>query len=162
MPIAVGERLPDATLFELIDEGPVKRSVAEVFEGRTIALFGVPGAYTPTCHNRHMPSFVEAAPAFADHGVDEIVCVAVNDPFVLGAWAEASGAKRVGIRVISDPAAELVGAMGLSFDASARGLMTRSRRFSALVRDRELAVLNLEDAPGKAEATTAPVLLKQI
>lgn len=162
MPIAKGERLPDARLFELTDEGPVERSVGEIFEGRTVALFGVPGAFTPTCHNRHMPSFVEAANAFPDKGVDEIVCVSVNDPFVLGAWAEASGAKGAGIRVISDPAAEFVSGMGLSLDASARGLMTRSRRFSALVRDRELAVLNVEDSPGEAEVTTAPVLLKQI
>ena len=162
MTISVGDRLPDARLFELGEDGPVARSVDELFAGRTIALFGVPGAYTPTCHTRHMPSFVEKAADFAGKGVDEIVCVSVNDPFVLGAWSEASGAKAAGIRVISDPAAEFVGAMGLSFDASARGLMTRSRRFSALVRDRELAVLNIEDAPGKAEITQAGVLLDQI
>ena len=162
MTISVGERLPDAKLFELTDDGPTERSVDELFAGRTVALVGVPGAFTPTCHNRHLPSFVEKAAEFAGKGVDEIICVSVNDPFVLGAWGRASGATEVGVRLIADPAAELVGAMGLSFDASARGLMTRSRRFSSLVRDREIVSLNLEDAPGKAEATLAPVLLGQI
>lgn len=161
MPIAPGERLPDARLFELTEDGPAARTVAEVFDGRTVALFGVPGAYTPTCHFRHMPSFVEKVDAFRDRGID-VVCVSVNDPFVLGRWGDETGAIAAGIRMIADPAAELVGGMGLIFDASVRGLMTRSRRFSALVKDRELKLVNVEDAPGQAEVTTGGRLLEQI
>lgn len=162
MTIAVGERIPDAKLFEMTADGPVERNVAELFEGKTVVLFGVPGAFTPTCHLKHMPSFVEKADAFGPMGVDQIICVSVNDPFVMGHWGHESGAVEAGIRLIADPAAELVDGMGLAFDGSARGLMKRSRRFSALIRDRELAILNIEDSPGKAEITLAHTLLEQL
>lgn len=162
MTISVGDRLPDATLFELTDQGPTRVPSADVFTGKTVALFGLPGAFTPTCHKSHMPGFVATAPALRAKGVDEVVCVTVNDPFVAAEWGRATGATAAGIRVIGDSLAELTKAMELEFDGSARGLGVRCQRFSALIRDGEVAILNLEDAPGQATCSTGEVLLDQI
>ena len=162
MTISVGERVPEATLFELTDQGPQQVKTADLLAGKTVALFGVPGAFTPTCHGQHMPSFVETAGQLRAKGVDEIVCVSVNDPFVLNEWRRASGAEKAGIRVLGDPAAELTRALGLDFDASARGLGVRCRRFSALVKDGEITVLNVEEAPGQATCSKGDVLVDQI
>ena len=162
MTISVGERVPEATLFELTEQGPQAVKSTELLAGKTVALFGVPGAFTPTCHGQHMPSFVETADQLRAKGVDEIVCISVNDPFVLNEWRRASGADKTGIRVLGDPAAELTRAMGLDFDASARGLGVRCRRFSALVKDGEVTVLNVEEAPGQATCSKGDVLVDQI
>jgi glutaredoxin/glutathione-dependent peroxiredoxin len=162
MTIAIGDRLPEATLFEMTDQGPVQLSTAGIFAGRTVALFGVPGAFTPTCHKRHMPGFVAAAPALRVKGIDEIVCLTVNDPFVAAEWGRATGATAAGIRIIGDSLAELTKAMGLEYDGSARGLGVRCQRFSALIRDGEVAILNLEEAPGQLTCTTGEALLDQL
>jgi len=162
MTISVGDRIPDATLFELGEGGPQAVATADVFAGKTTALFGVPGAFTPTCHKTHMPSFVQAAKDLAAKGVEQIVCVTVNDPFVAAEWARATGAGAAGIRVLGDPLAELTKKMGLDFDVSARGLGVRCKRFSALVKDGEVTVFNLEEAPGQATCTIGEVLVDQI
>ena len=162
MTIEVGAKLPDAKLFEMTPDGPKAVPTSEIFGGKTVALFAVPGAFTPTCHLKHMPSFVENADALRAKGVDEIVCVTVNDPFVARAWREATGADQAGIRVMGDPTAAFVGALGLDFDGSAAGLGKRAQRFSALVKDGTVTALNVEDAPSKAEATKAEVLLGQL
>ena len=162
MTISVGDRLPEATLFELTEDGPAQVASAGVFEGKTVALFGLPGAFTPTCHKSHMPGFVAAADALRAKGIDEIVCLTVNDPHVAAAWGRATGAEAAGIRVIGDSLAELTKAMGLDFDGSVRGLGVRCQRFSALVRDGEITALNVEPAPGQPTCTAAEVLLDQI
>jgi cytochrome c peroxidase len=162
MTIEVGAKLPDAKLFEMTADGPKALATADVFGGKTVALFAVPGAFTPTCHLKHMPSFVQNADALRAKGVDEIVCVTVNDPFVARAWAEATGADKAGIRVLGDATAEFVTALGLGFDGAAVGLGTRAQRFSAIVKDGAVVSLNVEDAPSKAEITKAEVLLEQL
>ena len=162
MTISVGDRLPEATLFEMTDQGPAQVASAEVFKGKTVALFGLPGAFTPTCSKSHMPGFVAAADALRAKGIDAIVCLTVNDPHVAAEWGRVTGATAAGIRVIGDSLAELTRAMGLDFDGSARGLGVRCKRFSALVKDGEVTILNLEPAPGQATCTAAEVLLDQI
>ncbi|MEM1275587.1 MAG: peroxiredoxin [Pseudomonadota bacterium] len=160
--VAVGEKVPAGKLFEMTADGPAPVETASVFDGRTVALFGVPGAFTPTCHNAHLPSFIAAAEDLRGKGVDEIVCIAVNDPFVMGQWGEISGAKEAGIRMLGDADASFTKAMGLDFDGSAVGLGTRAKRFSALVANGEVKVMNIEDNPGQAVVTLGEALAGQI
>ncbi|MFG1429600.1 peroxiredoxin [Xanthobacter sp. V2C-8] len=158
MSISVGDRLPPATFRVMTADGPVQKTTDEVFKGKRVVLFAVPGAFTPTCHRNHLPGYVANADAIKAKGVDAIAVVAVNDPFVMGAWENASGAAGK-VLFLSDADASFATALGLSFDASAAGLGVRSRRYAMVVEDGVVKTLQVEDSPGKAELSTAEALL---
>lgn len=161
MTIKIGDRLPDATFRQMTADGPGARTTADIFAGKTVVLFAVPGAFTPTCHKNHMPGFVANAEAFKAKGVDAIYATSTNDIFVLDAWQKASGAAdKVG--VLADGSADFAKAIGLDNDMSAFGMGMRSKRYSMLVKDGVVAQLNVEDAPGKADVSGAEALLKQL
>ena len=162
MPIAVGEKIPSVTLFEMGEAGPAAVSSDDVFGGKKVAVFGVPGAYTPTCSNKHVPSFVANAEALKAKGVDEIVCLSVNDPFVMKNWGQATGGADAGIRFIGDSKSELAEGMDIVMDGSAVGLVQRMLRFSAYVDDGVVKAMNIEGAPGEMDKTSAENLLTQI
>jgi peroxiredoxin len=158
MPIAVGDRLPNVTLRQLTPEGITEVTTAELFANKKAILFAVPGAFTPTCSDRHLPGFVTNADALRAKGYDLIACVAVNDPFVMGAWSKVS---QVGDKVVmlSDGNAELVKALGLELDASGFGLGLRSKRYVMVLDDGKVTDLRVEANPGAVEVSGAEALL---
>jgi peroxiredoxin len=161
MTIAKGDRLPEATFRVLGPEGITTLTTGDIFDGKKVVLFAVPGAFTPTCHLKHIPGFIENADAFKKKGIDSVACVAVNDPFVLGAWADASGGKGK-ILFLSDGNAEFTKKIGMDFDGSGIGLGTRSKRYAMLVDDGVVKVLNVEDSPGVAVESTAAKMLESL
>lgn len=161
MTIKVGERLPDVNFVVMTDNGPEPRSVGDLFSGKTAVLFGVPGAFTPTCHKNHLPGYLTQADALKAKGVDLVAVTAVNDPFVMKAWAESTGAMGK-ITFLSDGSAVFAKAAGLELDLTARGLGMRNQRFSMIVRDGVVAALNIEEAPGTVDKTGAETILTQL
>jgi glutaredoxin/glutathione-dependent peroxiredoxin len=164
--IKVGDTLPAATLMEYSEVegggcsiGPNPVDVAKASAGKTIALFALPGAYTPTCSAKHVPGFVESVDAFKAAGVDEIWCVSVNDAFVMGAWARDQKTQGK-VRMLADGSADFTKATGLTLDLTSRGMGLRSNRYSMLVKDGKVATLNVE-GPGKFEVSDAATLLAQ-
>ena len=161
MTISVGDRVPAATFKTMTPDGPAPKTSDDIFKGKKVVLFAVPGAFTPTCHKNHMPGFVKNADAIKAKGVDTIAVTAVNDVFVMDAWKKASGAEGK-IEFLADGSAEFAKAIGLSLDASARGLGIRSQRYCMVVDDGVVKSISVEDAPGKAEVSGADNLLKSI
>ncbi|MDQ4062218.1 MAG: peroxiredoxin [Pseudomonadota bacterium] len=157
--IKVGDRLPEATFKVMTPDGPANRTTNEIFGGKKVVLFGVPGAFTPTCHRNHLPGYLENLDTLRSKGIDSIVCVAVNDVFVLDAWAKSSGAQGR-IEFLSDGNAEFTRAIGLSLDASGFGMGTRSQRYAMLVDDGVVKSINVEDAPSKADISSAASMMK--
>lgn len=156
MTIAVGDTLPSTTLTKVTPDGPDQVSSTDFFAGRTVALFAVPGAFTPTCSARHLPGFVEKRDALAAKGVDEIACISVNDAFAMAAWAKASGAD--GITMLADGNGDFAKAVGLTMDGSAFGMGLRSQRYAMLVEDGVVKQLHVE-APGEFKVSSADYLL---
>ena len=161
MSISKGERLPDAKFVKMGSEGPETVELADLTKGRKIVLFGLPGAYTGPCSTIHLPSFIRTAKDFSDKGVDEIVCVAVNDPFVLKAWGESSGATEAGITLLGDAGAEFTKALGMEFTAPPIGLYDRSNRYAVVLDDGVITHANV-DEPGVCEISTGEKLLEQL
>lgn len=162
MPIQVGDALPAATLLTVGAEGPEQVDLASKLSGRTVVIFGLPGAYTGTCTTAHVPSFIRTKDQFAGKGVDEIICVSVNDPFVMDAWADSTGAKDAGLTFLGDADASFTKAIGMDFTAPPVGLFDRSLRYSMLVKDGKVAVLNQEAGPGECEISAGETLLDQM
>lgn len=152
MAIQPGQRLPDATFKIKTDRGIEDISVRDLCAGKTVVIFAVPGAFTPTCHRQHLPAFLGKLDELKAKGVDTVACVAVNDPFVLDAWAEASGA-RDKILMLSDGNATFTRAIGMDFDGSAVGLGIRSKRHAMLVRDGVVEALFVEENPGEVKVS---------
>ncbi len=160
MAIGIGDRIPSLTLVKATPEGPQPLDTDSFFKGRKIALFSVPGAFTPTCSARHLPSFVEKADELKAKGVDEIACTAVNDAFVLGAWAKASEAEGK-VTMIADGNGEFAKALGLDADFNKFGMGTRGQRWSALVDDGVVRQINVEE-PGGYGVSGAEHMLGQL
>lgn len=158
MTLAVGESFPDATLSRMGENGPELVQLSDILKGRKVVLFALPGAYTGPCSTIHMPSFVRTAVEFKARGVDEIVCVAVNDPFVLKAWGEATGATEAGITILGDPDAVLTKALGMEFTAPPIGLYNRSNRYALLLEDGVIRVANV-DEPATCKISVGEELL---
>ena len=160
MTIQVGDRIPSATLLKATAEGPEPVDTDSYFAGRKVALFSVPGAFTPTCSARHLPGFVDRAEEFRDKGVDEIACVSVNDAFVMQAWSQSSGADGK-VTMLADGNGTFAKAVGLEMDGSGFGLGTRGKRYSMVVNDGVVEQLNVE-APGAFEVSSADYLLGKL
>jgi glutaredoxin/glutathione-dependent peroxiredoxin len=161
MTIKVGDRLPEAKFIVMTEEGPKPRTTDEVFKGKKVALFAVPGAYTGTCHKMHMPSVFQNAAAIKAKGVDTIAVVAVNDAFVMKAWKRDTDLNNEAI-YLADGNADFAKALGVDFDGSGFGLGTRSKRYSMLVEDGVVKLFNLEPNPGKVEVSGGDTLLGQL
>jgi glutaredoxin/glutathione-dependent peroxiredoxin len=161
MAIKVGDRIPEGKFRVMTAEGPGWKSTDEVFRGKTVVLFAVPGAFTPTCHKNHLPGFLQNGGAIKAKGVDAIAVTSVNDVFVMAEWQKASGAEGK-IDFLADGNGDFAKALDLTMDGSAGGLGLRSQRYSMVVEDGVVKRLNVEDAPGKAEISGADALLKQL
>lgn len=160
MTIKVGDRLPAVVLREMTEGGVKPRSVEELARGRRLIIIGLPGAFTPTCSTRHLPGYIERHAELKEKSIDEVLCVSVNDAFVMDAWSKALNAAGK-IRMLADGNAELTKAMGLDNDRTEAGMGTRSRRYSMYVEDGVVKALNLE-APGQYEVSDAATMLAQL
>ena len=160
MAIKEGDTLPfDVKLKEMGEKGPQDVSVGDLFKGKTVVLFAVPGAFTPTCSMKHLPGFVEQYDALKKKGADEIVCLSVNDAFVMDAWGKSSNAGGK-VRMLADGNGELTRALGLGMDASGFGMGQRSQRYAMILRDGKVEALMVEPGPGLAASSAESVLAR--
>ena len=161
MTVQIGDRIPSATLTRATDDGPRPVSTDEVFAGKTVALFAVPGAFTPTCSAKHLPGFKDHRQDLTGKGVDTVACLSVNDAFVMGAWADSQGVGKDDIVMLGDGNGDFTRALGLSMDAKGYGMGERSQRYSMIVRDGVVEQLNVEQ-PGEFKVSSAEHMLTQL
>lgn len=162
MTISAGDTLPDATLLIMGDEGPEPVSLSEKLGGRKVVIFGLPGAFTRTCSAAHLPSFMRTKPQFDEKGVDEIICISVNDPFVMKAWGEATGADKAGITLLGDASGDFTKAIGMNFDAPVAGFISRSKRYAMLVDDGKVTIFSPETSRTTCETSAGEYLLESM
>ncbi|MDH5454198.1 MAG: peroxiredoxin [Paracoccaceae bacterium] len=162
MPIAVGDKIPSAKLLNRIGDEVREIDIADHVAGKKVVLFGLPGAYTRTCSATHLPSFIRTAEAFRAKGVDDIICVSVNDVFVMQHWGETSGAEKAGILMLADWDSRLSDAMGLTFTGAPVGLKNRMTRCAMLIEDGVVKVLQMEAKAGVCDMTAGETLLEQV
>ncbi|MCW8914917.1 MAG: peroxiredoxin [Magnetovibrio sp.] len=160
MTIQPGDKIPEATLYEMGTDGPGGMSTTELFGGKTVVLFGIPGAFTPTCSAQHLPGYMDLASQIKAKGVDEIVCFSTNDAFVMGAWGKVQGVNGE-VRMISDGDAELTKKMGLELDLHGKGLGLRNDRFAMVVKDGVVQSID-QEAPGAFEVSSAAAQLSKL
>jgi len=160
MTISTGDRLPDATFTVMTSDGPTKMTTSDVFAGKTVALFAVPGAFTPTCSAKHLPGYVEKAAELRAKGVDAIACTSVNDVFVMGAWGKDQGVGE-DVIMLADGNGDFAQATGLVMDGSGFGMGKRSQRYSMIVKDGVVSELNIEE-PGDFKVSSADFMLGQL
>ena len=161
MSIQPGDKIPSAQLMHLTDAGPTPITTEELFGGKNVAIFALPGAFTPTCSNQHLPGFIEKSEELRGKGIDTIVCLSVNDAFVMGAWGKQQGASGK-VMMVGDGNGELTEKLGLSMDGSGFGMGLRSPRYSMIVRDGVVETLNVESNPGQAVDSGVDNLLSQL
>lgn len=162
MTISQGDKLPDVSFIQMGEDGPKAVSVADMTAGRKVVMFGVPGAFTPTCHSAHVPSFMRTKAALEAKGVDEIICFSVNDPFIMQTWGEATGATEAGITMLADAESAFTKAMGLEFSAPPVGFVDRCKRCAMVVEDGVVSVLQIDENPGTCELSAGEGILEAI
>jgi len=162
MPIAVGDRIPSAKLINQIGDKVTQVDIAERIAGKRVVIFGLPGAYTGICSTSHLPSFIRTADKFREKGIDEVICVSVNDVRVMNHWGESSGAHAAGILMLADWDSELTKALGLAFSVPAIGFRDRLTRCSMLVEDGVVKVLQFEEENGVCNLTAGETLLEMV
>ncbi len=162
MSIQKGDVLPGATLLRIGDSGPEAVSLGDKMKGRKVVIFAVPGAYTGVCTTAHVPSFIRTIGALKAKGMDEVICISVNDPFVMKAWGEATGATEAGITLLADPESAFTTAIGMEFSAPPAGLLKRSARYAMIVEDGVVTVLNKEESPGVCETSAGEAILELV
>ena len=153
MTISVGDKLPNATLMTMGENGPEGVSLQDKLAGRKVVIFALPGAYTGTCSTAHVPSFIRTKADFDAKGVDEVICISVNDPFVMQAWGEATGATAAGLTFLGDAQAEFTKAVGMDFTAPPAGLIDRSQRYALYAEDGVVKVFQAEENPGVCDVS---------
>ncbi|MCH8529948.1 MAG: peroxiredoxin [Saccharospirillum sp.] len=156
MSIEIGQTLPDVTLYRMGEGGPVSESFESLFKGQKVAIFGLPGAFTPTCSESHLPGFIVLADKLKNRGLDRIICLSVNDAFVMSAWGKAQNAEA--IDMLADGNADFVRALGLDLDLTSRGMGVRARRFALIANDGKVSWVKVE-APGQFEVSSAEAVL---
>ncbi|MGI3183968.1 peroxiredoxin [Nioella aestuarii] len=162
MAITVGDKLPETTFLIFSENGPEEVPLAPKLNGRKVVIFGLPGAFTRGCSATHLPSFMRTREAFAEKGVDEVICIAVNDPFAMTAWGQHTGATEAGITMLADAAGDFTRAIGLEFSAPVVGLYNRCQRFALMAEDGVVKALNLEEEAGACKLTVGEELLEKI